>query len=259
MLHWMAVLLQVRPKDVWMSDRRPGSGPLVAATVVANWAAALGLLLGPWSDGLPHWLWPLGTVWLTFLYTGLFITAHDSIHGSLWPGRRQVNAWIGRVILLAYALFPYGRVRSQHFKHHRFPARPRDPDYHDGERTGFFPWYFRFMLHYLTIWQVLGMAVLFNVLQHAFGLPVPKLLAFWVAPALLSTVQLYTFGVYLPHREPPGGYTNPHRARSNDYPVWLSFLTCYHFGYHLEHHEHPNTPWWRLPQRYQTRSPELLG
>jgi beta-carotene/zeaxanthin 4-ketolase len=239
-----------RSEEVQMSDRRRvGPGPLIAATVIANWAAVLSLLLGPWSDTLPVLFWPLGTLWMTFLYTGMFITAHDAIHGSLWPGRRTVNAWIGRIILFVYALFPYRKVRAQHFLHHRHPGRHHDPDYHDGIRTGFLGWYARFMLHYLTVWQILGMAVLFNALQYGLGIPPAKLLAFWVAPALLSTVQLFAFGTYLPHREPAGGYTNRHHARSNAYPVWLSFLTCYHFGYHYEHHEYPNTPWWRLPER----------
>ena len=44
----------------------------------------------------------------------------------------------------------------------------------------------------------------------------------------------------------PPDYDNPHRARSNGYPPWLSFLTCYHFGYHFEHHEYPYVPWWGL-------------
>jgi beta-carotene ketolase (CrtW type) len=211
------------------------------------------LLLGPASDGLPVWLWPLGTLWLAFLYTGLFITAHDAIHGNIWPRHRQVNAWIGRVILFLYALFPYGKVREEHFLHHRYPGRPKDPDYHDGEHTGFVRWYLHFMFHYLRVWQVIGMAVVFNALGHVVGIPLGKVFAFWAAPALLSTVQLFYFGSYLPHREPAGGYTNRHHAQSNQYPVWLSFATCYHFGYHLEHHLYPGTPWWRLPMRYKSR------
>lgn len=235
--------------------RRSGLGLAIAAIVFLAWAVSLVLLLSPISDGLPTWLWPLGTLWLTFLYTGLFITAHDSIHGSIWPRHRKVNAWIGRVILFLYALFPYGKVREQHFLHHKFPGSPKDPDYHDGEHTSFPRWYLHFMLHYLTVWQVLGMALVFNLLQHLVGIPLAKVVSFWVAPALLSTVQLFAFGTFLPHREPVGGYTNRHHAQSSDYPAWLSFLTCYHFGYHLEHHLYPNTPWWQLPERRSSETP----
>ncbi len=231
------------------SDAHTRAGPWIAATIFVAWSASIGLLLSPLSDGIPNWLWPLGTLWLTFLYTGLFITAHDAIHGTVWRGRREVNNWIGRVILALYALFPYRKVRAQHFMHHRYPGRARDPDYHDGQHRGFARWYLRFMVHYLTVWQLVGMALIFNVLQYGVGIPVGKLLGFWVVPALLSTIQLFFFGTYLPHREPVGGYTNRHHARSNDYPLLVSLLTCYHFGYHLEHHQYPRTPWWRLPVR----------
>jgi beta-carotene/zeaxanthin 4-ketolase len=230
------------------SRARDMRGLWIAAAIVITWAVSLGLLLSPLSDELPTWLWPLGTFWMTFLYTGLFITAHDAMHGSILRSHRQLNAWIGRVILFLYALFPYAKMRDQHFLHHRFPGQARDPDYHDGQATGWFRWYAHFMRHYLTVWQLLGMAFLFNLAQFGVGIPVGKLLVFWAAPALLSTVQLFTFGSYLPHREPAGGYTNRHHAQSNDYPVWLSLLTCYHFGYHLEHHEAPNIPWWQLPR-----------
>jgi beta-carotene ketolase (CrtW type) len=75
-----------------------------------------------------------------------------------------------------------------------------------------------------------------------------SVLVFFAVPGWLSALQLFVFGTYLPHRTPHGGHTDPHNARSNPYPVWLSFLTCYHFGYHEEHHHHPRVPWWRLPQ-----------
>jgi len=81
--------------------------------------------------------------------------------------------------------------------------------------------------------------------------PLTNLLLFWVAPALLSTFQLFYFGTYLPHRLPAAGYDNMHRAVSSNYPVWLSLLTCFHFGYHLEHHVQPVVPWWRLPRLHR--------
>ena len=66
-------------------------------------------------------------------------------------------------------------------------------------------------------------------------------------------MQLFYFGTFLPHSEPEGGYSEPHRAKSTSYPVWLSFITCYHFGYHEEHHEYPHVCWWQLPEIYQLR------
>ena len=76
------------------------------------------------------------------------------------------------------------------------------------------------------------------------GAPYVNTLIFFAGCSILSAVQLFYFGTYLPHRGP---HVNEHRARSNDFSTLWSFLTCYHFGYHLEHHRYPMVPWWRLP------------
>jgi len=190
-----------------------------------------------------------GFVVQTLLYTGLFITAHDAMHSSVYRRNRRINDLIGRIAVTLYALFSYRRLVTKHARHHKYPASPEDPDYHDGEHSGFLAWYTRFMLNYIRIPQILGMAVVFNLLLHLVGVNVWNIVLFWVSPALLSTVQLFYFGTFLPHREPDGGYTNRHRAETNAYPVFLSFLTCYHFGYHWEHHEFPGVSWWRLPAK----------
>ncbi|TAK28134.1 MAG: hypothetical protein EPO40_14780 [Myxococcaceae bacterium] len=114
----------------------------------------------------------------------------------------------------------------------------------------------RFIGQYLRWPQVLGHAVIFNVLQHVVHVSQVNLLLFWVLPSLASTAQLFYFGTFLPHREPPGGYVDRHRARSNDMGAALSLLTCFHFGgYHWEHHERPEVPWWALPSARARRTP----
>jgi beta-carotene ketolase (CrtW type) len=182
-----------------------------------------------------------------FLYTGLFITAHDAMHGLVAPKRKKVNAFIGALCVILYAHFSFKKLRREHQKHHAHPGHDDDPDFHDGLHPNFWPWYFHFMKTYVTWQQIAGMAMAFNCMLHLLKIPQLNLLLFWAAPALLSTLQLFYFGTYLPHREPAGGYDNPHRARSNDYSVLWSFVTCYHFGYHWEHHEFPHVPWWKLP------------
>lgn len=221
-------------------------GVLTAATIIGLWLGSLvALLAAPISVPLVL----VGLPWMTFLSTGLFITAHDAMHGTVAPANRRLNDALGALAVGLYALFSYAKLQRKHREHHRHPATAgEDPDYHDGEHPGFWRWYLHFALGYVSLWQVVGMAIVFNVLSHGVGVAEPNLFAFWVAPALLSTLQLFTFGTYLPHRG-EHAEEDPHRARSNEYPVWLSFLTCYHFGYHREHHERPGVPWWALPRQ----------
>jgi beta-carotene ketolase (CrtW type) len=197
---------------------------------------------------IPIWTIPIGTIWMTLLFTGLFITVHDSMHGTVLPGNRFVNNSIGTISIFFYALFSYRKLKEKHMQHHRYPGTSRDPDYHDGKHRVFILWYLRFMKLYLSPFQVIGMAVIFNILVFIIGLEWPNLILFWIIPSLGSTLQLFIFGTYLPHREPDGGYTNEHHARSSNYPYVISLLTCYHFGYHLEHHLFPYVQWWRLPR-----------
>jgi len=222
-------------------------GLLIALLIIAIWGLNLVYLLTRHLATWPSALIPLGVLFQTFLYTGMFITAHDSMHRALYPPNRAINDALGAAVVFLYALFGYRKLRARHYDHHRTPASPDDPDYHDGKHRSLLAWYFHFMLHYLDWKQLLGMAILFNVLLHLVKIPIANLLLFWVAPALLSTLQLFIFGTYLPHRDGEPAFRDQHRARSNAYPVWLSFLSCYHFGYHWEHHAHPNVPWWRLP------------
>ncbi|TXD32640.1 beta-carotene ketolase [Lujinxingia vulgaris] len=187
----------------------------------------------------------------TFLYTGLFITAHDAMHRTVAPRYPRLNHAIGRLAVLLYALFSYEKLLKSHHQHHAHPASSEDPDFHDGEHPDPPRWYLNFLKGYVSVGQIVGMAIVFNVLHHLVGVALPNLLLFWVLPSLLSTLQLFYFGTYLPHRAPDGGYADHHRASSNDFAPWLSFLTCYHFGYHWEHHERPDIPWWDLPRMRQ--------
>ena len=78
----------------------------------------------------------------------------------------------------------------------------------------------------------------------------------WMLPAVLSAVQLFIFGNYLPHCG--DAVDKPHRANSNAWPELVSLVTCFHFGgYHEEHHRFPDTPWYDLP-RHGAR-PSLFG
>ncbi|NIP33402.1 MAG: beta-carotene ketolase, partial [Thermoplasmata archaeon] len=45
----------------------------------------------------PIWLVPPAMLLMTFLYVGMFITAHDAMHGSVLPGARGLNRAVGTV------------------------------------------------------------------------------------------------------------------------------------------------------------------
>ena len=230
--------------------RTTNRGLFIAITIIGLWGVSLFLLLTLDVAALI----PIGVLCQTFLYTGLFITAHDAMHGSVCPAHPRINNSVGTIAVRLYALFSYRKLLEKHWAHHRTPASDTDPDFHDGEHSGFWAWYLRFMREYLSGWQILGMAIVFQIMEYVLRVPTINLILFWVTPALLSTLQLFYFGTYLPHRLPTGGYyDNPHRAQSNAYATFWSFITCYHFGYHWEHHEYPSVPWWELPTLRKTK------
>lgn len=188
-----------------------------------------------------------------FLHTGLFIVAHDAMHGVLQPGSPRSNARWGRLTLSLYAGLSYRICRAKHELHHRCPGGDGDPDFHSSGGAALgeaLRWYIRFLAGYLSWGQMarlLGAWAVVGLLSLALTpTAAVNLLLFWILPLLLSSLQLFVFGTYLPHRTPSLAGEG-HRSRSLDLPVWLSLLTCYHFGYHWEHHQYPWLAWHELP------------
>jgi beta-carotene ketolase (CrtW type) len=225
-------------------------GILIALSIMGLWAGSLFLLLSLNISKI-HILTILAAIlWQTFLYTGLFITAHDAMHGAVFPKNPKINNFIGEVALFIYALFSYKKLLKKHWLHHYHPASEIDPDFHNGKQTNFFAWYFHFLKGYWSWRQFIGIMMVFYVFNYILHISATNLNLFWVIPSILSSVQLFYFGTFLPHKEPKGGYVDPHRAQSSPRPIFWSFITCYHFGYHKEHHEYPHVPWWQLPVIY---------
>ena len=230
-------------------------GLFIALGIIGLWGVSLSILLTLDVSRVHFVVLPLGMLCQTFLYTGLFITAHDAMHGSICPTHPRINNVMGALAVRLYALFSYRKLQKKHWEHHRTPASDTDPDFHDGKHSKFLTWYLHFMKEYLSWQQIVGMAIVFQIMEYILAISTANLILFWVSPALLSTLQLFYFGTYLPHRTPKAGYDNPHRAKSNAYSTFWSFISCYHFGYHWEHHEYPYIPWWHLPaiRRMRTR------
>jgi beta-carotene ketolase (CrtW type) len=228
--------------------RQATIGLLLAAAIAAAWISlhVYGVFFHPLEGG-GLLAAPMLVAAICWLNVGLFIVAHDCMHGSLAPRRAKLNRLIGRLMLRLYAGFSFDRLVGKHFDHHRHAGTAHDPDFSEAHPRAFWPWYLAFLRQYFG-WRelaVLTSLVAFYLL--VLGASYPNLLLFWALPAILSSLQLFLFGTYLPHRAEEQDFTDRHRARSNDYSWTVSLLSCFHFGYHHEHHLAPHVPWWRLP------------
>lgn len=225
-------------------------GLALAAAILLGWLISLVALLRLNVAASPGWLVLLAVMLRTFLQTGLFITAHDAMHGVLVSERRGMNRALGALFLGLYAALPYPACLRNHHLHHQRQATSEDPDFHGDPTAGPVRWYLRFMAGYLNPIQMTALLSAWGLLVLMMspwnGNAWLNLLLFCTLPLLLSSLQLFLFGTYLPHRgqrlkAEPGG------AISLDHPAWLSLLTCFHFGYHREHHDHPQLAWFQLP------------
>lgn len=212
-------------------------GLVIGWSIIVIWAISLVFLL-KWDFSWTSPLTYLAILVQMHLYTGLFITAHDAMHGVV-TSHKKLNHITGWIAALLFSYNFYWKLFPKHHEHHRYVATAQDPDYHASEQ--FFPWYLSFIRQYVTIWQILLMAISFNLLK--LFLPTENLIIFWMLPAILSTLQLFYFGTYLPHK---GECDNKHHSNSQGKNHLWAFLSCYFFGYHFEHHDSPGTPWWRL-------------
>ncbi|WP_052055836.1 fatty acid desaturase [Myxosarcina sp. GI1] len=243
-------------------------GEDVAIIIILLWLSSLIGLLAIDLSSAPL-LWIVAAVWLrSFLHTGLFITTHEAIHGVINTQDRKVNDFIGSITSWLYALLPYKILVKNHQLHHRFPASEQDPDFHKLGQSNFLLWYGNFMKEYLSgrqAWILLiGMTVIFCTFL-SLHIAISNIFLFWVIPILISSLQLFTFGIFLPHRNPNRkqrdyasrtargdmperlALCDRHKATSSNYSVFWSFIACYHFDYHWEHHQYPHLPWYSLP------------
>jgi beta-carotene ketolase (CrtW type) len=222
---------------------------VLAAAIILAWLSvhAVGVFLWDWTTaGIV--LAPVLVAVQSWLCVGLFIVAHDCMHGTLAPGQARVNAAIGQLCLGLYAGFDYASLLTHHRAHHREPGTAADPDFCPEAPRSALAWYGRFLRTYMSWRNVLFMSTVFSVEHWVLGAATANQLVFWALPAAASSFQLFWFGTFLPHRAEDAGFADRHRARSSDFSWLLSLLTCFHFGYHHEHHLHPYLPWWALPR-----------
>lgn len=228
-------------------------GLIIAIAIAATWLLSLILLLGHPPTNSPIAL-TMGILLRTFLHTGLFVIAHDAIHGSVVRHDPTKNRLIGQMALTLYGFLPYETCHRLHWQHHIHPAQPQDPDFYpkpDGHLIQYFiQWYCHFISNYLIWrhlrWVITGIGLTTFSLIVVADISLQSIVLFWILPWILSSLQLFTFGIFLPHQA-ESCREQSHQPRSYYYPRMLSLLTCYHFSYHREHHSHPNIPWYQLP------------
>lgn len=227
-------------------SREAAIGMALAALIAGAWLAlhVYGVFFHPLTRAGVA-VAPALVLVMTWLNVGVFIVAHDCMHGSLAPGRPRVNRNVGRAMLALYAGFSFDKLLPKHHDHHKHAGLDGDPDFSHSNR--FLPWYLAFFREYFRWREFAVLAVLLWSYILILGASPVNALLFWGVPAILSSLQLFYFGTYLPHRRDEADFTDRHRARSNEYGYLASLLTCYHFGYHHEHHRSPGTPWWKLP------------
>jgi beta-carotene ketolase (CrtW type) len=224
-------------------------GLSLAAAVAAAWLALH--IYGVFFFRLSAGAAPLaaGMVLLEcWLGAGLFIIAHDAMHGSLAPGRPRLNRLVGQAALGIYAGFDFNKLNAKHHEHHGAPGTADDPDFHAQQPRSFWRWYGRFFSTYFGKAEFTRLTLGLLVYLLVFRVHPLNAAVFWGLPALLSSLQLFTFGTFLPHRQSDADFADRHRARTLDYPWILSLAACFHFGLHHEHHLRPGEPWWRLPK-----------
>lgn len=221
----------------------------LALLIIAAWLAlhVYGIFFMDLARPLPGFLLLVALTWLS---VGVYIVAHDAMHGSLCPCNRAAGDLVGALAVWLYAGFSFHRLAPKHHAHHRSPGSADDPDFAPATPDRAARWYGQFMTAYFGPREMLIMTL--RVAAYLLlGARLENILLFFAAPGLLSSFQLFYFGTFLPHRHlaesGATGFADRHRTRSNDYGYLMSLLTCFHFGYHHEHHLHPGEPWWRLP------------
>lgn len=233
-----------------LAPRQTRIGVSLAAAIVSAWLAihVTGIFFWHWSLAAM----PIAAVMVvvqTWLSTGLFIVAHDSMHGALAPGHPRLNRVIGATCLSLYACLSYAALLPRHHLHHKQTGRAGDPDFHGGDPS-LVGWFGQFFRTYYSHGQIIRITLVALVYTLLLGAPLGNIVLFWAVPAFGAVAQLFVFGTWLPHRERDEPFADDHRAHSITVGATLSLLTCFHFGgYHHEHHLSPGTPWWGLPAR----------
>ena len=94
-------------------------GTIISVSVIVLWTLSLCFLL-TWEFSYSSPLIFLAVIIQTHLYTGLFISAHDAMHGTVSKNKR-INRLIGQITSFLFAFNFYNELLPKHHQHHRHP------------------------------------------------------------------------------------------------------------------------------------------
>ena len=129
---------------------------------------------------------------LTWLSVGMYIVAHDAMHGSLWPDNRKAGDKVGALAVWLYAGFSFQRLLSQHHLHHRNPGSADDPDFAPDTPSQALAWYGRFLKTYFGLRETVIMLLRVS-LYMLLGAKLENIVLFFALPGILSSFQLFYF------------------------------------------------------------------
>ena len=230
-------------------NRQAAIGLALAALIAGSWLALHFYAMFGFTLTLQNWPLALAMAAVQcWLSVGVFIVCHDAMHGTLAPGKPRANSAIGEVLLFLYAGFAWQRVRAAHFEHHKAPGRDGDPDFDPDNPRDAPRWFRTFFRRYFGIRSIIFVSCVVALYWLVFDVPMAQIVLLYGVPAIASSLQLFYFGTFRPHRHEDSAFADHHNARSEGFGAFASLLSCFHFGYHLEHHHRPDVPWWALPQ-----------
>lgn len=221
-------------------------GLMIALSILSLWSINTFLCLSSDLKMFSPWQLLIVILLQTFLNTGLFITAHDGMHGLIEPFNSFVNDFIGSMAVNLYGLFSYQKLKQRHFLHHLYPATDLDPDYHHDSHSSFVSWYGEFMIKYISYQQLLKLLVFVVLMIYFINVSWLNLILCWALPLILSSLQLFTFGTFFPHRQIDKAFSSISPIKSLNFSPFWSLIACYNFSYHWEHHQYPHLAWWQL-------------
>ena len=221
------------------AQQGPWGVPL-ALIIIGAWAGHLAWVLT--ADGLS---WASPVTWLhivlqAHLCTGLFITGHDAMHGTVHR-RRWVNTAVGTVACFLFAGLSYRRLVVNHRAHHADPTGESDPGLlHPVPLLLAVAGHLHGPLHHVP--QILVMAAKFNLLKWLGVAAVAPVGLLGGARRCWARSSSSTSAPTCPTAGPETPDMAPHHARTQPRNHLWALLSCYFFGYHWEHHESPSHP-----------------